>query len=89
MEVLMKTRKRIRGVITGILVTVAPKRRENAEIVSQTPSSKQKSFEIPAEERWVRRHKYSLDELVSQVTPKNRHDEITMGKAVGREIYWE
>jgi len=34
-----------------------------------------------------RRVKYRLDELVQQITPKNRHDEVDTGMAVGREAW--
>ncbi|MEO5926766.1 MAG: AbrB/MazE/SpoVT family DNA-binding domain-containing protein [Bryobacteraceae bacterium] len=33
------------------------------------------------------RPKYSLDELVSGITPKNRHREADWGKAVGKEVW--
>jgi antitoxin MazE len=31
--------------------------------------------------------RYSLDELVARITPKNRHAETDWGKRVGREIW--
>jgi antitoxin MazE len=34
-----------------------------------------------------RKHRYSLDELVAQITPENRHDETDWGPAVGRETW--
>jgi antitoxin MazE len=33
----------------------------------------------------VKKAKYSLDELLAQITPSNLHDEIDYGKPVGRE----
>jgi antitoxin MazE len=33
------------------------------------------------------RKRYSLEELVSGITPENRHDEVDWGEAVGNE-YW-
>lgn len=33
------------------------------------------------------RKKYSLDELVSRITPKNRHEETDWGPAQGKEIW--
>ncbi len=29
-----------------------------------------------------------LEELVAQITPENRHDEIDWGPAVGKEVWW-
>ncbi|WP_414620114.1 AbrB/MazE/SpoVT family DNA-binding domain-containing protein [Calothrix sp. CCY 0018] len=34
-----------------------------------------------------RRKRYSLEELVSQITPENSHDEIDSGVAVGKEVW--
>lgn len=31
--------------------------------------------------------KYTLDELVAQITPLNRHAEIDTGEAIGKEIW--
>jgi antitoxin MazE len=36
--------------------------------------------------RPVRRKRYTLDELLKDVTPENRHDEVDTGYSVGREI---
>jgi antitoxin MazE len=33
----------------------------------------------------VQSHKYSLDELLAQISPDNLHDEIDFGKPVGKE----
>jgi antitoxin MazE len=33
------------------------------------------------------RRKHSLEELVSRITPKNRHSETSWGKPSGREIW--
>jgi antitoxin MazE len=33
------------------------------------------------------RRKYSLDELVSGITPKNRHREVDWGKPRGKEVW--
>jgi antitoxin MazE len=35
----------------------------------------------------LRDPEYSLDELLSQITPANRHDEVDFGDAVGKEIF--
>ena len=35
----------------------------------------------------LRDPEYSLDELLSQITPANRHDEVDFGYAVGKEIF--
>ena len=34
-----------------------------------------------------KRKRYSLDELLSQITPENSHDEIDSGVAVGNEVW--
>jgi antitoxin MazE len=34
----------------------------------------------------LRRRKYTLQELVSKITPKNRHPETDWGKPMGKEI---
>lgn len=34
-----------------------------------------------------KRKRYSLSELVSQITPENSHDEIDSGVAVGNEVW--
>ena len=49
--------------------------------------------ELIAEEGQLRvvpakRPKYTLEELVAQITPENRHGEIDTGPAVGKEIWW-
>ncbi|MDE2952767.1 MAG: AbrB/MazE/SpoVT family DNA-binding domain-containing protein [Chloroflexota bacterium] len=31
---------------------------------------------------------YTLEELVAQITPENRHGEIDIGPAVGKEVWW-
>jgi antitoxin MazE len=33
------------------------------------------------------RRKYRLEDLVSAITPKNRHDETDWGKPVGKELW--
>jgi len=33
-----------------------------------------------------KKRKPTLEELLSQITPENRHDEIDFGKPVGREL---
>ncbi len=35
----------------------------------------------------LRDPEYSLEELISQITPTNRHDEVDLGDAVGKEIF--
>ena len=35
----------------------------------------------------LRRRKYTLQELVSKITPKNRHPETDWGKPMGKEIW--
>jgi antitoxin MazE len=35
----------------------------------------------------VQKSKYSLDELLAQMTPENIHEEIQTGKATGAEIW--
>jgi antitoxin MazE len=35
----------------------------------------------------LKKPKYTLDELVSQITPENRHDEIDWGRPVGKEVW--
>jgi antitoxin MazE len=32
-------------------------------------------------------HKYTLEELVSKITPKNKHKEYDWGKPIGKEIW--
>jgi len=35
----------------------------------------------------VRRRSYTLEELVSRITPKNRHPETDWGRPMGKEIW--
>ena len=35
----------------------------------------------------LRRQKYTIEELVSKITPKNRPSEIEWGKPIGKEIW--
>jgi antitoxin MazE len=35
----------------------------------------------------VKRNKYSLDELVAQITPENLHGEISTGTPIGNEAW--
>jgi antitoxin MazE len=35
----------------------------------------------------VKAHSYSLEELLDQVTPENRHDEIDWGEPQGKEVW--
>lgn len=35
----------------------------------------------------VKRLRYTLEELVAQITPENRHGEIDIGPAVGNEVW--
>jgi len=35
----------------------------------------------------VKEPHYTLEELVAQITPENRHGEIDIGSAVGKEIW--
>ena len=35
----------------------------------------------------IREPKYTLEELVAQITPENRHDEIDWGPPVGKEVW--
>ena len=37
--------------------------------------------------RSLRKHEYTLEELLSRVTPKNRHKLIDWGPPVGKEIW--
>ena len=39
--------------------------------------------------RQPKRPKYSLDELLSKVTPENIHPEVDWGPSVGKERFWE
>ncbi len=32
--------------------------------------------------------RYTLEELVAQITPENRHGEIDWGPPVGKEVWW-
>ncbi len=34
-----------------------------------------------------RKRRYKLDELVSGITPDNRHEEINWGRSVGNEVW--
>ena len=48
--------------------------------------------ELIAEEGQIRivpakRPKYTLEELVAQITPENRHEEIDWGPPVGKEVW--
>ena len=36
----------------------------------------------------VKEPQYTLEELVAQITPENRHGEIDIGPAVGKEVWW-
>ena len=36
----------------------------------------------------VKEPRYTLEELVAQITPVNRHGEIDIGPAVGKEVWW-
>ena len=36
----------------------------------------------------VKEPHYTLEELVAQITPENRHGEIDIGPAVGKEVWW-
>ena len=36
----------------------------------------------------VKEPRYTLAELVAQITPENRHAEIDMGPALGQEVWW-
>jgi len=36
----------------------------------------------------VKQPRYTLEELVAQITPENRHGEIDIGPAVGKEVWW-
>ncbi len=33
------------------------------------------------------RRRYTLDELVAGITPENRHEEIDLGRPVGKEVW--
>ena len=35
----------------------------------------------------VKKSKFTLEELVAQITPENRHEEIDWGPPVGKEIW--
>ncbi len=35
----------------------------------------------------VRQKSYELDELVKGITPKNRHEAVDLGPAVGKEVW--
>lgn len=36
----------------------------------------------------IKEPSYTLEELVAQITPENRHGEINIGPAVGKEVWW-
>ncbi|MCY4062230.1 MAG: AbrB/MazE/SpoVT family DNA-binding domain-containing protein [Chloroflexi bacterium] len=36
----------------------------------------------------VKEPRYTLEELVAQITPENRHGEVDIGPAVGKEVWW-
>ena len=36
----------------------------------------------------VKKPRYTLEELVAGITPENRHGEIDIGPAVGKEVWW-
>lgn len=36
----------------------------------------------------VEKPRYTLEELVAGITPENRHGEIDIGPAVGKEVWW-
>lgn len=35
----------------------------------------------------IRERKYSLDELLSQITDENQHHEVDFGKPIGKEVW--
>jgi len=37
--------------------------------------------------RSLREHEYTLEELVSRITPQNRHEETDWGLPVGKEVW--
>ena len=36
----------------------------------------------------VKRPRYTLEELVAQISPENRHEEWDTGPPVGKEVWW-
>ena len=36
----------------------------------------------------IKEPRYTLEELVAQITPENRHEEWDTGPPVGKEIWW-
>jgi hypothetical protein len=39
-------------------------------------------------ERDLRRRRYRLEQQVSGITKRNRHDEVNWGRRVGKEVWW-
>jgi len=54
--------------------------RENAAVDLSVRSGKLVVVPLPEQE-------LSLDQLVAQITPRNRHDETETGGSVGREVW--
>lgn len=52
---------------------------------SEMLSIEENPLAIPQSERRARTGKYTLDELLSGITPANRHEEVSTGISVGRE----
>lgn len=44
-------------------------------------------FEVEDDAIIIRRKRYSLEKLLSQVTPENLHGETDTGPSVGREVW--
>lgn len=47
--------------------------------------SKAKNIVIKPKSKFIK--KFTLEELLSRITPKNRHRETNWGKSIGREIW--
>lgn len=54
--------------------------RENSAVDLSVRSGKLVVIPVPE-------HEITLDELVEQITPENRHDEIDTGTPVGNEVW--
>jgi hypothetical protein len=61
--------------------------RTSVESYAFSNSSEGDSFCVPEEERWTRKHRYNLDEVLAGITPESLHEEISSGDSVGREVW--
>jgi antitoxin MazE len=44
-------------------------------------------FQVEKDALVIRRRRYSLEELLSRITPENTHGEVNTGNPAGREIW--